>query len=68
MLLRGGYGSCVVSIQGETAMKLAKSILYAALLMLGASASLASTLYDVDEDRDGRADRQLMLEQSDALA
>ena len=28
----------------------------------------ASTIYEVDEDRDGRADRLLILEQSDSLA
>jgi hypothetical protein len=28
----------------------------------------SSTMYEVDEDRDGRADRMLILEQSDALA
>ena len=27
-----------------------------------------STMYEVDEDHDGRADRMLMLEQSDSLA
>ena len=28
----------------------------------------SSTLYEVDEDRDGRSDRMLILEQSDSLA
>lgn len=28
----------------------------------------ASTIYQIDEDRDGRADRLLILEQSDSLA
>jgi hypothetical protein len=32
------------------------------------SAALASSMYEVDEDHDGRADRTLMLEQSDSLA
>jgi hypothetical protein len=32
------------------------------------SATGASTMYDVDEDRDGRTDRLLILEQSDSLA
>lgn len=27
----------------------------------------SSTLYEVDEDRDGRSDRMLILEQSDSL-
>jgi hypothetical protein len=36
---------------------------------LGPSISDASsTMYEVDEDRDGRADRMLILEQSDSLA
>jgi hypothetical protein len=32
------------------------------------SMTTASQMYEVDEDRDGRADRLLMLEQSDSLA
>jgi hypothetical protein len=32
------------------------------------SSASASTIYQVDEDRDGRADRLLILEQSDSLA
>lgn len=32
------------------------------------SATGASTIYEVDEDRDGRPDRLLILEQSDSLA
>ena len=32
------------------------------------SATSASTQYEVDEDRDGRTDRLLILEQSDSLA
>jgi hypothetical protein len=32
------------------------------------SVTTASQMYEVDEDRDGRADRLLMLEQSDSLA
>jgi hypothetical protein len=32
------------------------------------SATGASTQYEVDEDRDGRTDRLLILEQSDSLA
>ena len=28
----------------------------------------SSSMYEVDEDRDGRSDRTLMLEQSDSLA
>ena len=32
------------------------------------SMTSASTMYEVDEDRDGRTDRLLLLEQSDSLA
>ena len=32
------------------------------------SVTTASQMYEVDEDRDGRTDRLLMLEQSDSLA
>ena len=32
------------------------------------SSTTASTIYEVDEDRDGRTDRLLILEQSDSLA
>lgn len=32
------------------------------------STTSASTMYEVDEDRDGRTDRLLILEQSDSLA
>jgi 5-hydroxyisourate hydrolase-like protein (transthyretin family) len=32
------------------------------------SMTTASQMYEVDEDRDGRTDRLLMLEQSDSLA
>jgi hypothetical protein len=51
-------------------MKLAKLILAsAAVLAMGTAAVQASTtMYDVDEDRDGRPDRTLILEQSDSLA
>ena len=51
-------------------MKLAKLILAgAAALAIGTTAAQASTtMYEVDEDRDGRPDRTLLLEQSDSLA
>jgi len=62
-------------------MKRAKCILYgASALLLAAgsataqpfadedSATDASTVYSVDEDHDGRADRELILQQSDSLA
>lgn len=32
------------------------------------SATTASAMYGVDDDRDGRTDRELILEQSDSLA
>jgi hypothetical protein len=35
---------------------------------MDASSSGASAMYEVDEDRDGRSDRLLILEQSDSLA
>ena len=54
--------------KGET-MKRAKSILYGAIaLLIVASSASASAIYQVDEDRDGRVDRLLILEQSDSLA
>ena len=50
-------------------MKTAKLILASAALALSIAAVEASTtMYDVDEDRDGRPDRMLILEQSDSLA
>ncbi len=33
-----------------------------------AAAETSTTMYDVDDDRDGRPDRMLILEQSDSLA
>jgi hypothetical protein len=36
--------------------------------MMDDSPALASSMYEVDENRDGRVDRTLMLEQSDSLA
>ena len=32
------------------------------------SSANASAMYSIDENRDGRADREIMLEQSDSLA
>ncbi|HJQ41305.1 MAG TPA: hypothetical protein VKB93_29545 [Thermoanaerobaculia bacterium] len=37
-------------------------------ILMEDSATNASTVYPVDEDRDGRTDRLLILEQSDSLA
>jgi hypothetical protein len=36
--------------------------------MEGSITDTSSTMYEVDEDRDGRSDRMLILEQSDSLA
>jgi len=48
-----------------------KQVAVALLIALGSTimeSSSASAIYEVDEDRDGRADRLLILEQSDSLA
>jgi hypothetical protein len=66
-------------LTGETeTMKLAKPIFLLALILGSAnapaedismdSATDVSTIYAIDDDRDGRADRMLELEQSDSLA
>jgi hypothetical protein len=64
-------------------VKRAKSILFGATVLAIAtggalaqpseigmedSSASASAMYSVDENRDGRADREIMLEQSDSLA
>jgi hypothetical protein len=56
-------------------MKTAKLILTGAAAlaismtaMEASSTDTSSTMYEVDEDRDGRSDRMLILEQSDSLA
>ena len=51
-------------------MKTAKLILASAATLAISIAALeaSTTMYDVDDDRDGRPDRMLILEQSDALA
>jgi hypothetical protein len=71
---------CACDLAKGEAMKRAQCILYGATaLLLGAgataqtlpdenSATNAAAVYSVDEDRDGRADRELLLEQSDSLA
>jgi hypothetical protein len=48
-------------------MRRAKSIFYRAAVLAVVIGS-AAAMYAVDEDRDGRADRLLILEQSDSLA
>ena len=59
-------------------MTRAKLILFGAALAIVATSAAAqedtmppesaSAIYDVDDDRDGRIDRLLILEQSDSLA
>jgi len=49
-------------------MKAVLIFIGAAALVIATSAAFASSSYEVDEDHDGRVDRTLMLEQSDALA
>ena len=66
-------GNAGVTLRKETTVKRAKSIraksilLGATMLAISAAAN-ASAMYSVDEDRDGRADREIVLEQSDSLA
>jgi hypothetical protein len=38
------------------------------IAMAGSATDASTTMYEVDEDRDGRTDRLLILEQSDSLA
>ena len=45
-----------------------KRIAFAVLLAMAASTAAATTEYAVDDNRDGQADRTLILEQSDSLA
>jgi hypothetical protein len=82
--MRRGHGSCdssQVTFRKEKAMKTAALALLIAAGSATAgpiadapdamdmdSATTASTIYPVDEDRDGRTDRLLILEQSDSLA
>ena len=53
-------------LTGATALALAFA--GATAFIVERSAVNASTIYEVDEDGDGRADRLLILEQSDSLA
>ena len=61
-------GNAGVTLRKETTVKRAKSILLGATMLAISAAANASAMYSVDEDRDGRADREIMLEQSDSLA
>jgi len=49
-------------------LKTAKLILASAAMLVLSMAEASTTMYDVDDDRDGRPDRMLILEQSDSLA
>jgi len=49
-------------------VKRSMSILLGAAMLAIASAANASAMYSVDENRDGRVDREIVLEQSDSLA
>jgi hypothetical protein len=57
----------VSRVEENEPMKLVQAILVTAALLVAGAAS-ASAMYGVDEDRDGRTDRMLILEQSDSLA
>jgi hypothetical protein len=59
-----------MTFRKEKALKTANLMLASAatLVLSIAAAATSTTMYDVDEDRDGRPDRMLILEQSDALA
>ena len=75
-------GNAGVTLRKEKTVKRAKSILFGATVLAIAGSALAqpseigvedssanaSAMYSVDENRDGRADREIMLEQSDSLA
>jgi hypothetical protein len=60
--------------KGETMNKAKLILTGAAALAISMTAmedsitDTSSTMYEVDEDRDGRSDRMLLLEQSDSLA
>ena len=49
-------------------MKRAKSILFGAAMLAMAATASASVIYSVDDNRDGRVDREIVQEQSDSLA
>jgi hypothetical protein len=76
-------GNAPVTLRKEKTVKRAKSILFGATVLAIAaggalaqpselgmedSSASASAMYSIDENRDGRADREIMLEQSDSLA
>ena len=57
-----------MTFRKEKELKTAKLILASAAMLAFSMAETSTTMYDVDEDRDGRPDRMLILEQSDSLA
>ena len=57
-----------MTFRKEKELKTAKLILASAAMLALSMAETSTTMYDVDEDRDGRPDRMLILEQSDSLA
>lgn len=61
-------GNAGVTLRKETTVKRAKSILLGATMLAISAAANASAMYSVDENRDGRVDREIVLEQSDSLA
>lgn len=61
-------GNARVTLRKEKTVKRPMSILLGATMLAIAAAANASAMYSVDENRDGRADREIVLEQSDSLA
>jgi hypothetical protein len=57
-----------MTFRKEKELKAAKLILASAAMLVLSMAEASTTMYDVDDDRDGRPDRMLILEQSDSLA
>jgi hypothetical protein len=57
-----------MTFRKEKELKTAKLILASAAMLALNVAQASTTMYDVDDDRDGRPDRTLILEQSDSLA
>jgi hypothetical protein len=57
-----------MTFRKEKELKTAKLILASAAMLALNVAEASTTMYDVDDDRDGRPDRTLILEQSDSLA
>ena len=57
-----------MTFRKEKELKTAKLILASAAMLALSMAQASTTMYDVDDDRDGRPDRMLILEQSDSLA